>query len=69
MKRALQLMEIFSIPSYERVYAHAKATCTCIKCRRQAACFRDASARLEYQISALCQGCQDEFLRSSERLH
>jgi len=58
---ALELLEIFSEPKYEVIYAYAKATRTCIKCGKPAKKFRDASARLEYAISALCETCQEKY--------
>jgi hypothetical protein len=60
MAELLELLEIVSMPSYEANYLKSKATSTCIRCGRPANRFRDASARLEYKVSALCQKCQDE---------
>jgi hypothetical protein len=60
-----KLMDVLSAPSYEASYASAKATCSCILCGNSAKVFRDASARLEYNISCLCQDCQDEYLTTS----
>ena len=60
MTKELELREIFSATTYRANYANAKARNTCIRCGKPAKAFRDASARLEYNVSALCQRCQDE---------
>ena len=60
MTKAMELLDIFSATTYRVNYANAKAERTCIRCGKQAKVFRDASAQLEYDISALCQMCQDE---------
>jgi hypothetical protein len=54
------LLSIFSSHQYKSNYAYSKTMSVCIKCNRPAKDFRNASAELEYQISALCQKCQDE---------
>jgi hypothetical protein len=57
---ALELLfGVCTAPDYEVRYAHAKNTGTCIMCGKPAAPFENASARLEYSVSALCQGCQE----------
>ncbi|MFH1490475.1 MAG: hypothetical protein ABII06_16325 [Pseudomonadota bacterium] len=58
-----KLLDLMSNHSYEANYAIAKATRTCVICRNAARVFRDASAKLEYDVSALCQGCQDEYFK------
>ena len=60
MAKTLELLEIFSATKYRASYINAKAGKTCIRCGKPAKSFRDASARLEYNVSALCQRCQDE---------
>ena len=66
MAKAAGLLEIFSSPTYKASYAKAKATNTCIRCGMPAKVFREASARFEYKVSALCQRCQDECLGVSK---
>ena len=60
MTKVHELLEIFSANTYKANYIKSKATNTCIRCGKPAKVFRDASARFEYKISALCQKCQDE---------
>ena len=60
MAKTLELLEIFSATTYRASYINAKAGKTCLRCGKPAKAFRDASARLEYKVSALCQMCQDE---------
>jgi hypothetical protein len=62
MVKIRELLEIFSASQYKATYARAKATRTCIRCGKPAKFFRDVSAKFEYDVSALCQGCQDECL-------
>lgn len=64
MSRTQELLAIFSAESYDARYAQAKANHTCIRCEGRAIIFRDALARLEYEVSALCQKCQDECFKS-----
>ena len=59
MTKAQELWEIFSATTYRANYSNAKARSACIRCGKPAKAFRDASARLEYNVSALCQVCQD----------
>ena len=56
-----EIIRLFSHPSYKSQYSYAKATETCIKCKRPVGVFRDPSSRFEYGISALCQECQDQY--------
>ena len=60
MTKVQELLEIFSATTYKANYTKSKATSTCIRCGKTAKVFRNASARFEYKISALCQKCQDE---------
>ena len=64
MARIEELIEICSKENYRTSYMKAKAESLCIRCGKRVEGFSNASARLEYSISALCQRCQDEiFLR------
>ncbi|MBE9571164.1 MAG: hypothetical protein IMF11_11085, partial [Proteobacteria bacterium] len=58
MPNTLELLKIFSATTYRSSYTNAKTGKTCIRCGKPAKSFRDASARLEYKVSALCQKCQ-----------
>ena len=60
MTKLQMLLDLFSGPEYRGSYAIAKATTSCILCGGPAREFRDEFARLEYSVSGLCQGCQDE---------
>jgi uncharacterized CHY-type Zn-finger protein len=62
MKKITELRQKLDNGDYEKNYTGAKATGSCIICGRPAKKFRDAAAKLEYSISALCQNCQDEYL-------
>jgi hypothetical protein len=60
MKTAMsELMNFLSDSGYQARYGHAKATKTCALCEQPARTFRNASGKLEYSVSALCQKCQD----------
>jgi hypothetical protein len=63
------LEKIFGQSDYRDRYMYSKATRTCIRCGKFALKFRNASARLEYSISALCQKCQDEIFNRNEPIH
>ena len=66
MIKATELLEVLSDPTYKASYANAKATGTCIKCKKPAKTYRDSSAKLEYEVSGLCQNCQDYFFNKKE---
>jgi hypothetical protein len=68
MAKILELQEIFSAATYRSSYTNAKNRKTCIRCGNPAKAFRDASARLEYKVSALCQRCQDECFTGGRHL-
>lgn len=62
-----ELLECLSANNYQTNYAIAKSNFTCIMCgcdvERKG--FRDAASSLEYDISALCQDCQDSCFRGN----
>ena len=66
MIRAMELLEVLSDSTYKANYANAKATGTCIKCKKPTSSYRDPSAKLEYEVSGLCQNCQDYFFNGRE---
>jgi hypothetical protein len=66
LERCGKLIELITNPDYPQSYAYAKSTGTCIGCGSVANAFKDASARLEYSISGLCQACQDEYFNRIE---
>ena len=57
------IFRLFARRDYESNYMKAKANETCIKCNRRVGPFRNNSSKLEYQISALCQECQDLYFQ------
>ena len=63
MSRLEQLIDVLSHPGYSSRYRSAKSSRTCLICASAAREFSDAWAKLEYEVSALCQGCQEEYLR------
>ena len=60
MEKFHELLECLSSNDYQANYTIAKSNYSCIMCGLEVSEFRDAATRLEYDISALCQGCQDE---------
>jgi len=60
MTKLQMFLDLFSGPKYRGGYTIAKAPSTCILCGKPVREFQDDFARLEYSVSALCQGCQDE---------
>jgi len=63
MSRLEQLIDILSHRGYNSRYRSAKSSRTCLICASAAREFSDQWAKLEYEVSALCQRCQDEYLR------
>jgi hypothetical protein len=54
-------IRIMADPEIHLRRSQAKMTGTCKICGNPAERFRDAVARFEYEISAICQDCQDEY--------
>jgi len=63
MTRIEELLRKLSVPSYSSDYQEAKARRICIVCKEPAENFRENGAELEYSISAICQKCQDRYLK------
>ena len=59
------LMDIFNREDYQSLYFKAKRTRTCLVCGKQARAFRCQSSRLEYDVSALCEQCQDKYFHAT----
>ena len=53
---------LFDMFGIDRVAAILTDTCT--TCQKDADTFRDDRSRREFQISGMCQACQDEFFKS-----
>ena len=62
VKKITELRQKLTKGDYQKNYTGAKASGSCIICGGPAKKFREAGAKLEYAISALCQICQDEYL-------
>jgi hypothetical protein len=62
MSRLAQLIDALADSDYTYHYRSAKSSHTCMLCRNQASAFTDEWAELEFQVSGLCQQCQDEYL-------
>jgi hypothetical protein len=61
MSRLAQLIDVLEDSDYTHHYRSAKSSHTCMLCGDQASAFQDESAELEFQVSGLCQQCQDEY--------
>jgi hypothetical protein len=46
--------------------AEARERCICISCKKPATRFTDEQSHLEYQISLLCQACQDLLFKTEK---
>ncbi len=60
-----ELFAIFTSSKYKVRYMKAKATATCLVCGKPAARFSSNSAILEYNVSALCEKCQDWYFKGT----
>lgn len=58
-----KLSVLFLDVKYREKLTLAKATRTCVRCKRSVYTFRDLSAKVEYEVSALCQRCQEELFK------
>jgi hypothetical protein len=54
------LLEELGMQAFGRSRDLAGAGCQCVCCGKLAEEFRDELSRREYQISRLCQACQDK---------
>jgi hypothetical protein len=68
MQRLNDLFALFTSPDYKIRFLKAKSTSSCLACGRPAQPFREFSASFEYQISGLCEKCQDIYFRSTGNL-
>jgi len=66
MTKLEQLIDILEDPGYTYRYSFAKSSRTCLMCGSPASQFTDKGAESEYEVSALCQKCQDEYLRNKK---
>ena len=53
------MLENFAQQFLSQGRQQASTTNTCVICSKEATDFRDAASRKEYQISRMCQICQD----------
>jgi len=60
MSKLDQYQENISIAFFGRSVSLAKAGNQCVCCGKSATEFRDEISKREYQISTLCQTCQDK---------
>jgi hypothetical protein len=56
-----ELIQKLSEPGCKAGYQFAKANRICKLCGKKAETFRTTLARLEYNLSAICQDCQDKY--------
>ncbi len=66
MSRLAQLMETFEDTDYVYHYRSAKSSHACVACGMQAGAFIYECAELEFEVSGLCQQCQDEYFGNNE---
>jgi hypothetical protein len=67
MSRLRKVIGPLEHAEYSYRYRSAKASHTCLICGDQASVFTDEWGALEYEISGLCQKCQDGFFRNKQR--
>jgi phosphoribosyl-dephospho-CoA transferase len=60
-RKLKQLLDALSSVGYLSRYRYAKSTRACLMCGSPASSFRDEWGKLEYNVSALCQSCQDKY--------
>jgi hypothetical protein len=60
MSKMEQFKEDISMAFFGRSVSLAKAGNQCVCCGKSATEFRDEISKREYQITSLCQKCQDE---------
>jgi len=63
-----RLQTIVLSPHYSTRYAEAKRRKLCVLCQKSTKSFRDRSAELEYEISAICQECQDALFKGENQI-
>jgi len=63
MKTLDELIDKLTHETAKSRYSKAKAEKTCVLCRNPAVSFRTTVAKLEYNVSGLCQDCQDKYFQ------
>jgi hypothetical protein len=66
MERFDDLFAVFTSRHYKVRFLNAKASATCVVCGNPAVRFLSASAILEYNVSALCQECQNLYFHETK---
>jgi hypothetical protein len=66
MSKLEQFQEEMSMTFFGRSVSLAKAANQCVSCGKSADKFRDNISRREYNISCLCQTCQDDVFQPFE---
>jgi len=61
-----QILSEFTKSVFGRSRMDAATTQTCVICGKDASHFRDEKSRREYEISRMCQSCQDDVFRGGE---
>ncbi|MBN1103480.1 MAG: hypothetical protein JXL84_08735 [Deltaproteobacteria bacterium] len=62
MSKQAEFFQIVKAPEYPARYLNAKSTSTCIRCGKPAKEFMNASSKMEYGVSGLCEACQRDLL-------
>jgi hypothetical protein len=57
-----ELIIILSKKNYKHLYTRAKTKEICIICGQKALSFTNSIAKFEYNISAICESCQSDYL-------
>jgi hypothetical protein len=68
MGRFDDLLAIVTSRDYKVRFLNARASSTCVVCLKPAVRFLNASAMVEYSISALCQECQDRYFTEAKAI-
>jgi len=59
----VRAIDAFAKEAFGRTRTEAIAECICVLCGQPATQFRDKESAHEYEISGICQECQDELFK------
>jgi hypothetical protein len=61
-----KFLENFSKNFLAQPRSKAFRTNTCVRCKMEATTFRDGTSKKDYEITGMCQSCQDGFYSKAE---
>jgi len=66
MTNLQKLLDFFSEPDYATKSRVAKNSNACVMCKKEAKEFSTELAKFEYNVSTLCESCQETYIYNAD---